>query len=44
MFYGWLKIQYSSDEDNIPTWKQWALMGNYLKYNNKNTYRIFLNR
>ena len=44
MFYGWLKIQYSSDEDSIPTWKQWALMGNYLKYNNKNTYRIFLNK
>jgi hypothetical protein len=43
MFNGWLKIEYSSDEDNIPTWKQWALMGNYLKYNNKNTYRIFLN-
>jgi len=43
MWYGWLKMEYSSDEDTIPTWKQWALMGNKLKYDNKNTYVINLN-
>jgi len=45
MFYGWLKMQYSSDEVTIPTWKQWAYgaMSKELRYNNKSEYRIKLN-
>jgi hypothetical protein len=43
MWHYWLKMEYSSDEDTIPTWKQWAKAGDKLRYNNKYKYTIDLN-
>lgn len=43
MWNFWLKMAYSSDDVTIPTWKEWALMGDKLKYDNKDTYVIDLN-
>lgn len=43
MWNYWLKIEYSSDEETIPKWKQWAKMSDELRYDNEKTYVINLN-
>lgn len=43
MWNFWLKMAYSSDDDTIPTWEEWALIGDKLKFNNKSEYIIDLN-
>ena len=43
MYFGWLKMAYSSDDNTIPTWKEWAKMGDELRFNNKMEYIIDLN-
>lgn len=36
-------MAYSSDDNTIPTWKEWAKMGDELRFNNKMEYIIDLN-
>ncbi len=43
MWNYWLKMECSSNEDTMPTRKQWAKMGDELRYNNKYEHVIDLN-
>jgi len=43
MWNYWLKMEYTSDEESIPKWKQWAKISDELRYDNEKYKIIDLN-